>query len=130
VNIPTIAVFTKYDLLVTQFWRQDNQPWKSKRGDAEKNASDSFDRFVKELQKLTDLSLPCVKVSTTDINARRLFISPLPSLSIDTTHITEMLIDLVNETYSMLHGVEDKLSVFWVAAQQIDVRQKVEVCIR
>jgi len=122
---------------VTEFWRQDKEPGKSKQkrdDDADKNASDFFDRSVRELQglvkSLIDLSIPCVKVSTTDINAPRLFISPLPSLSIDATHITETLIDLTNETRSRLHDVEDKLQVLWVAAQQVNARQKVEVSIR
>jgi len=80
VNIPIIAVFTKYDLLVTQFWIQEKQS-------AEKNALDSFDRAVKEMQAATDLSIPCVKVSTK--NTQRLFISPPPSPLIDTTHIRD-----------------------------------------
>jgi len=122
---------------VTEFWRQDKEPGKSKQkrdDDADKNASDFFDRSVRELQglvkSLIDLSIPCVKVSTTDINAPRLFISPLPSLSIDATHITETLIDLTNETCSRLHDIEDKLRVLWVAAQQVNACQKVEVSIR
>ncbi len=117
---------------MTEFWRQDKEPGKSKQkrdDDADKNASDFFDRSVRELQglvkSLIDLSIPCVKVSTTDINAPRLFISPLPSLSIDATHITETLIDLTNGTCS-----RDKLRVLWVAAQQVNARQKVEVSIR
>ncbi len=122
---------------MTEFWRQDKEPGKSKQkrdDDADKNASDFFDRSVRELQglvkSLIDLSIPCVKVSTTDINAPRLFISPLPSLSIDATHISETLIDLTNETRSRLHDIEDKLRVLWVAAQQVNARQKVEVSIR
>jgi hypothetical protein len=74
VTVKTIAVFTKYDRLVTEFWRKDNRLEKSK-DDAKKKASDFFDNSVKEL---LDLSIPCVKVSTTSTNARRLFISPLP----------------------------------------------------
>jgi hypothetical protein len=123
---------------VTQFWRQDNQPGKSKQkrdDDAERNASDSFDRSVKELEEEwvkspTDLSIPCVKVSTVDTNKQSLFISPPRSPSIDTTHITETLIDLTNETRSRLHEVENKLRVLWVAAQQVNAQQKVEVSIR
>jgi hypothetical protein len=127
VNIPIIVVFTKYDRLVMEFWRKGNLPEKSK-DDAEKKASDFFDSSVKELQ---DLSMPCVKVSTTGPNARRLSISPLPSHSIDTTHcITETLIDLTKETRGRLHEVEDKLQVLWVTAQQVNARQKVEVSIR
>ena len=73
VMIPIIAVFTKYDLLVTHFFRED--PAKSKP-DAERNASDSLDNSVNELQgewvklltdtesRPTDLRIPCVKVST------------------------------------------------------------------
>ena len=128
VNIPIIAVFTKYDRLVMEFWRKDNRPKKSK-DDAEKKASDFFDSSVKELRQ--DLSMPCVKVSTTGANARRLFISTLPWHSIDTTHcMTETLIDLTTETRSRLHEVEDKLQVLWVTAQQVNARQKVEVSIR
>jgi len=138
VNIPIIAVFTKYDRLVTQFWRQDHQSGKSeqkKNDDAEKKASESFERSVKELREecvksQTGLSISCVGVSTTDTEGRRLFILPLPPLSIDITHITGRLIDLTNETRSMLQDVEDKLRVLWVAAQQVNARQKVEVSIR
>ena len=73
--IPIIAVFTKYDLLVTHFLRED--PAKLKP-DAERKASESFDHSVKELQgewrKLptnpesgkspADIQISCVKVST------------------------------------------------------------------
>jgi len=83
VNIPIIAVFTKYDQLVTQFWRKDKRPGKSnqeKDDDAERNASDSFARSVKQLQedwaKLSEenISIPCVKISTTGPNATSQFI--------------------------------------------------------
>ena len=81
VNIPIIAIFTKYDQLVTQFWRQDREPGKSEQkrsDDAERNALDSFNRSVKELQEEwgNSLTIPCVRVSTADINAQRLFVSP------------------------------------------------------
>jgi hypothetical protein len=118
---------------VTEFWRQDNQPGKSKqkRGDdAERNASNSFDRSVKELQEeWVQSPIPCVKVST-DNNAQSLFISPPPSPSIDTTHTTETLIELTNQTRKRLHKVEDKLQVLWVTAQQVNAQQKVEVSVR
>jgi len=135
VKIPIIAIFTKYDQLVTQFWRQDKEPGKPEQkrsDDAERNALDSFNHSVKELQEEwgKSLTIPCVKVSTADTNAQRLFNSPPRSPSIDTPHITEMLIDLANETRSRLHEVGDKLRVLWVAAQQVNARQKVEVSIR
>jgi hypothetical protein len=131
VKIPIIAVFTKYDVLVTQFWIQGSQPGKSEQernDDAERSASDSFDSSVKELQE--EWAIPCVKVSTTDHSAGRLFISPLRSLSINATRITETLIDLTNKTRSMLREVENKLHVLWVTAQQVNALQKVDVSIR
>jgi hypothetical protein len=73
VNIPIIAVFTKYDRLVAEFWRQDHQSGKSRQkrdADAEKNASDSFHGSVKDLQKEW-ASIPCVKVSTAGTDAQR-----------------------------------------------------------
>lgn len=73
--IPIIAVFTKSDLLVTHFLREDPAKFKP---DAERKASESFDHSVKELQgewgKLptnpesgkspADIPISCVKVST------------------------------------------------------------------
>jgi hypothetical protein len=47
-----------------------------------------------------------------------------------TPPISETLIDLTNETRSRLHEIGDKLRVLWVAAQQVNARQKVEVSIR
>ena len=75
VMIPIIAVFTKYDLLVTHFLREDPAKFKP---DAETKASESFGHSVKELQgewgKLptnpesgkspTDIPISCMKVST------------------------------------------------------------------
>lgn len=109
-DIPIIAVFTKYDQLVTQFSRKDKEK-------AEDAALKSFNDSVMELQKAwvklsTDPSIPCIKVSTkTSKNAQ------------------QMLIDLTDETHSRLHDIEDKLRVLWAAAQQVNPRQKVEVSI-
>jgi len=64
-QIPIIAVFTKYDLLINQFFQEDPET-------AEQMASASFDRSVKDLQQSIDLSIPCVKVSTEDTSAKRL----------------------------------------------------------
>ena len=75
VNIPIIGVFTKYDLLINQFYQGNPDT-------AEEKASASFDRSVKDLQqdlvKLSiDLSIPCVKVSTKETSAKGLSISLL-----------------------------------------------------
>jgi len=98
-------------------------------------ASASFDLSVKdlhlELARLSiDLSIPCVKVSTEDTSAKRLYVSLLQLLPINATHITETLIDLTKFTRDKLTDVERELEVLWVAAQQVNARQKVEVSIR
>ena len=127
-HIPIIAVFTKYDLLINQFFQEDPAT-------AEEMASASFDRSVKDLQlelvRLSiDFSIPCVKVSTEDTSAKRLYVSLLQLLPINATHITETLIDLTKFTRDKLTDVERELEVLWVAAQQVNARQKVEVSIR
>jgi len=93
-------------------------------------ASASFDRSVKDLQQSIDLSIPCVKVSTEDTSAKRLYVSLLQLLPINANHITETLIDLTEFTRDTLKDVELKLQVLWVTAQQVNARQKVEVSIR
>jgi hypothetical protein len=50
--------------------------------------------------------------------------------SINATHITETLIDLTKVTRDKLQDVERELEVLWVAAQQVNAYQKVEVSIR
>jgi hypothetical protein len=63
-------------------------------------------------------------------SAKRLYI-PLPQLfSINVIHITETLISLTKFTRDRLQDVERELAVLWVAAQQVNARQKVEVSIR
>jgi len=128
VNIPIIGVFTKYDLLINQFYQGNPET-------AEEEASASFDRSVKELQKdlvrlSIDLSIPCVKVSTKETSAKGLPISLLQLFYINTTYITETLINLAHITRNRLKDVERELEVLWVAAQQVNARQKVEVSIR
>ena len=98
-------------------------------------ASASFDRSVKDLrQELVglsiDLSIPCVKVLIEDTSAKRLYVSLLQPLPINATDITETLVDLTKFTRDQLKDVELELEVLWVAAQQVNARQKVEVSIR
>ena len=128
VQIPIIVVFTKYDLLINQFFQEDPET-------AEEIASASFDHSVKDLrQELVglsiDLSIPCVKVSMEDTSAKHLYVSLLQLLPINATDITEMLVDLTKFTHDQLKDVELELEVLWVAAQQVNARQKVEVSIR
>ena len=84
-----------------------------------------------ELARLSiDSTIPCVKVSTKETSAKRLSIPLIQLFSINATYITETLIDLTNFTRDKLQDVERKLEVLWVAAQQVNARQKVEISIR
>ncbi len=80
--------------------------------------------------EVADRSLDTLRESVNNWHQRTTFVHFTSVTLIDTTHITETLIDLTNETRSRLHEVEDKLWVLWVAAQQVNARQKVEVSIR
>jgi hypothetical protein len=77
-----------------------------------------------------DLSIPCVKVSTKETSAKGLSISLLQLYYVNTTYITDTLINLATFTRDRLKDVERELEVLWVAAQQVNARQKVEVSIR
>ena len=88
VHIPIIAVYTKYDLLVNQFF-QDNP------ASAEARASDSFDHSVKVMQDEPPRleigpSIPCVNVSLEETSAKSLYIPLLQLFSTNATHITEI----------------------------------------
>ncbi|KAG6821758.1 hypothetical protein H0H92_001004, partial [Tricholoma furcatifolium] len=86
-----------------------------KRFNAEQKASESFSRSVQQLNAASpdDLSIPSVKVSIME----------------DSTHVSESLTNLTNVTRKRLQDVEEKLKVLWVAAQQVNARQKVDVSI-
>ncbi|KAG6811662.1 hypothetical protein H0H92_006375 [Tricholoma furcatifolium] len=119
-NIPIIAVFTKYDDLVKQFLREETATSRTREEkllNAEQKASESFSRSVKQLDSqtmsLAELSIPSVKVSVE------------PEFNKD-LHI----LNLTNVTRERLQDIEDELKVLWVAAQQVNARQKVDVSIR
>jgi len=72
-HIPIIAVFTKYDLLINQFFQEDPAT-------AEEKALAFFDHSVKVLQEelvrlSIDLLVPCVKVSTEETNTKQTLIN-------------------------------------------------------
>ena len=88
VNIPIVGVFTKYDLLINQYYQGDPET-------AEQNALASFDRSVKDLQEdivrlSINLSIPCVKVSTEGTSAKRLSISLLQLFYINIIYIRDI----------------------------------------
>ncbi|KDR81245.1 hypothetical protein GALMADRAFT_116266 [Galerina marginata CBS 339.88] len=112
-NIPAIAVFTKYDMLVNEYYQE---ALKSKVPDtdidriSEEYAEISFNSRIKDFQSLT--LVPCVKVSTDDDypEAERL----------------KTLRELVDITRQQLLGVEGDLYVLWATAQQVSAHQKVQ----
>ncbi|KAG6808764.1 hypothetical protein H0H92_002979, partial [Tricholoma furcatifolium] len=115
-NIPIIAVFTKYDDVVKQFFKEETAPSTEERLlNAEQKASESFSRSVKQLdsqtESLAELSIPSVKVSTVYKK-------------------DSLILNLTNVTRERLQDVEEELKVLWVAAQQVNARQKVDVSIR
>lgn len=141
VNIPIIAVFTKYDQLVTHF-RQEHDPLTATESAEEKAAAYFNESAVMALQdnlkdlKL-DLSIPCVQVAVNwNRSAKCLSVSLLQYLLLLLTNnnnqdpYQETLINLTKFTRNILQPVEHKLQVLWVAAQQVNALQKVEGSIR
>ncbi|KAJ3560696.1 hypothetical protein NP233_g10669 [Leucocoprinus birnbaumii] len=107
-KIPIVAVFTKYDLLETQFLI----PGGANRGRAispEQQAMESFERSVKELQAVSDCK--ALRISMKDPNLRG------------------MLVNLADVTRKLLHEVEGQLWIPWAAAQQASAQQKVDLSI-
>ncbi|KXN81010.1 hypothetical protein AN958_06472 [Leucoagaricus sp. SymC.cos] len=113
-NIPIIAVFTKYDLLVKQFLINDKsgKPKQERLADSERKALDSLDSSVEKLHDIwkklssTEIQMACVKMSI--------------SKDTDTKLIREMLINLTNVTRAKLRDVEGELWIPWAAAQQVN----------
>ncbi len=61
---------------------------------------------------------------------QKAFVLFITSVAINAINITETLLNLTKVTRERLHDVERQLEVLWVAAQQVDARQKVEISIR
>ena len=125
VKIPIITVFTKYDVLISQFMLQD----KAKRPKAEKityaegKASESLHVSAEKLKdawkKLPSAELPLmawVKMAISKNTEARL--------------IKEMLVNLANVTRDKLRDVEGELWIPWAMAQQVNARQKVVLSIQ
>ncbi|KAG6824529.1 hypothetical protein H0H92_006590, partial [Tricholoma furcatifolium] len=130
-NIPIIAVFTKYDDLVKQCFKEETATsTEEKLLNAEQKASESFRHSVKQLdsqtESLVELSIPSVKVSV--VYKKGQLISLQQSHSPDATS-SDSLTNLTNVTRTRLQDVEEKLKVLWVAAQQVNARHKVDVSI-
>ena len=123
VNIPIVAVFTKYDLLVNLFLR----PGKARPANIEREALESFNRSVEELHAVSDCKI--IKISMRDSNLRGRGLAFLHVLSADGGCVIEMLLELADVTRNLLHEVEGELWVPWTMAQQASAHQKVELSI-
>ncbi|CAA7257409.1 unnamed protein product [Cyclocybe aegerita] len=98
-NIPIIVVLTKYDLLVVEHFRDCGSV-----DEAKKRAAIAFEKVT------TELKSPFVGVSTEEDR-------------------TATLLALTKLTRQCLHDLEGSLWAVWATAQQINVRQKVELSI-
>lgn len=124
VNIPIIAVFTKYDVLINQFLMKDRsaKPKLERLANSEIKASESLNSSGDKLHGIwkrlssTELPMAWVKMSI--------------SKDTDNKLIREMLISLTNVTRSKLRDVEGELWIPWATAQQVNARQKVELSIQ
>jgi len=131
-QIPVIAVFTKFDLLVSQHIRQarkHNNSEPATQKTPQRNAEEDFERSIKGF--LSTEKVPYVGIST------KTSLSPLLSLTFKVqgvilTHLDYLhtLRKLTEVTRQSLHDVEGDLWLPWAAAQQINARQKVEQSIR
>ena len=125
VKIPIITVFTKYDVLISQFMLQD----KAKRPKAEKityaegKASESLRVSAEKLKdawtELSSAELPPMA-----------WVKMAISKNTEVKLIKEMLDNLANVTRDKLRDVEGELWIPWAMAQQVNARQKVVLSIQ
>ncbi|PPQ89283.1 hypothetical protein CVT25_000875 [Psilocybe cyanescens] len=111
-NIPAIAVFTKYDILVNEHYQKAQEVSTSESEIdriSEENAGGYFNERIKDFQDSTQV--PCVRVSTDD--------------DYPEDERLESLKKLVDVTRQCLHPVERELWVLWATAQQVSANQKV-----
>lgn len=124
-KIPIIAVYTKYDLLVKQFFKDEHlsNTKEERLSSANKKAAVDFNRAVGGLQEVwRDLpkSPPNQPLSYVNVliqekwhDDKGLFISLLLLLFIDAIHnIEKMLDDLLAVTQEKLHPVQRELQAF------------------
>lgn len=125
-KIPIIAVYTKYDLLVKQFYKDEHasKTKEERLSSANKKAAVDFERAVEGLQEVwrgshksqpADQPLSCIKVLIQEKwhDDKGLFVSLLLLRFIDAIHnIEKMLSDLMAVTQEKLHPVERELQAF------------------
>ena len=135
VNIPVIVVFTKYDLLVVEHFRECSHLSSStdKRVEAANRANRAFREFTKELTG----KYPFVPVQVSRKDRKNtqkenggLFIISVTRLFPLNSTAGAMLLELTEVTRKNLRDVEGSLWALWATAQQINARQKVELSIR
>ncbi|KAF8804131.1 hypothetical protein BYT27DRAFT_7107900, partial [Phlegmacium glaucopus] len=114
-KIPVIVVFTKYDMLVNEYYQEaliaNVSQWEIDLI-SERNAEISFNNRIGDFR--TSSQVPCVKVSTDE----------------DYPGLSSTLQELVDITRNCLHEVEGDLWILWATTQRISAHQKVQRSIR
>ncbi|KAG6915006.1 hypothetical protein DXG01_013932 [Tephrocybe rancida] len=126
-KVPVIVVFTKYDLLVNQYYSSMD-----KRGGEQINASELQPRAEKEAQSSLDASIKDfqqhAKLLDRFPQLRNPFQRPINFVPVSTEEkyhdFPKMLLDLTKITQKCLRAKETLVP--WAVAQRIDPKQKVE----
>ena len=135
VNIPVIAVLSKFDLLVMEHYRvcYHISSQAERKKEAMKRAHLAFSEVVKELKRE---KIPLVPISI-QREALEVYGGPLiwsitgifSSFKIAAT-AEKMLMELTQVTQDNLLDAKGSLRALWATAQPFNARQKVELSIR
>jgi len=110
-KIPVIVVFTKYDLLVVEHFRECSHisSMHERIAEASNRAAFAFSEYTKKLE-----------VSFAPVSTRK---------DVQKEYGALMLVKLTRVTRNNLRDVEGSLWALWATAQQINARQKIELSI-
>jgi hypothetical protein len=131
VKVAIIVVFTKYDLLFDQHFRELRKAGKMSHSElqaaAEKNTATDLERHIVALQSSIPARVECVKVSTHKNYSRSCHSSATNLRLMTISHLErfDMLRTLTSVTRQCLDDIEGVMRVTWAAAQQINAMQKV-----
>jgi len=123
-KIPVIVVFTKYDVLFNEHYR-DCLHLSSSQSDRRTEALNRANLAFREYTQ--GLVFPFVPVQVTPKEKqKKLTREDLQKLKV---HEATMLVELTKVTRENLRNIEGSLWFLWATAQQINARQKVELSI-
>jgi hypothetical protein len=133
VKVTVIVVFTKYDMLFNQHYKELRKSGNSRseiQAAAENNAAADLEKHIVGLHRSIQARVECVKVSTDKKYPRLCHSSAIKlRLTMSRSGRFDMLKELTTVTRKCLHDVEGDLWTPWAAAQQINAEQKVNFSI-